>query len=113
MRLALVLLAACATAAQPIGVAEPGAPAVIVEPTPQSRAALLQAVTDAVGVQPLLADDALTTGSTLLLERRHLLGRDTSTPERFRLVKSGDRCLLVHDRTGRSVALVETRCRSL
>jgi len=85
-------------------------PALIVDPTPQSRAALLQAVTDALGVQPLLADDALLRESALLIERRHLEGRERSMPERFQLFRVGDRCVLVHERTGQRSPLVETRC---
>src|SRR5258708_13046062 len=83
------LLASCATSGgkRP---AEDGVPAVIVEPTPESRAALLQAVTDALGVEPLLADDALTRGSTLIIERRHLEGRERALPEKFHLLKIGD-----------------------
>ncbi len=103
------LLASCATSGgkRP---AEDGVPAVIVEPTPESRAALLQAVTDALGVEPLLADDALTRGSTLIIERRHLEGRERALPEKFHLLKIGERCVIVHERTGRRSPLVQTKC---
>jgi hypothetical protein len=103
------LLASCAT---PGGrrLAEEGVPAVIVEPTPESRAALLQAVTDALGVEPLLAEDALTRGSTLIIERRHLEGRERSLPEKFQLLKIGERCVIVHERTGQRSPLVQTKC---
>jgi hypothetical protein len=71
---------------------------------------LLQAVTDALGVQPLLAEDALVRESVLIIERRHLEGRERSMPEHFRLFKIADQCVLVHERTGRRSSLVETRC---
>ena len=82
----------------------------IVEGSPQSRAALLQAVTDALGQEPLLADDALTRDSALLIERRHLEGREHASPERFLLFKAGARCVLVYERTGQRSPLVATRC---
>jgi hypothetical protein len=105
------LLASCASSPGPRPDSLEGAvPAVIVEPTPRSRAALLQAVTDALGIQPLLADDALVHESVLIIERRHLEGREQSMPERFRLFKVGDRCVLMFERTGQRSPLVETRC---
>jgi hypothetical protein len=104
------LLAACASSSPRPDSLEGAVPAVIVEPTPKSRAALLQAVTDALGQEPLLADDALTRESVLLVERRHVEGRERGTPERFRLLLAGGRCVLVHERTGQRAPLVDTRC---
>ncbi|HET7786803.1 MAG TPA: hypothetical protein VFL36_12595, partial [Myxococcales bacterium] len=91
----------------------------IVNPTPQSRAALAQAVRDALdGVPVMLADDALTRESTLILERpahrdpegRRAQGRELGRPEKFTLFKSGGDCVLVHERTGRRLPLVATEC---
>jgi hypothetical protein len=48
--------------------------------------------------------------SMLIIERRHLEGRERSMPERFRLFKVADQCVLVHERTGQRSLLVETRC---
>ena len=108
------LLVSCASpgaATKPLPPPEEGEPAVIVEPTARSRAALLQAVTDLLdGVQPLLAEDALTKESTLLVERRHLEGRDRGRPERFVLLQAGARCVLVRESTGQRAVLVETKC---
>jgi len=106
------LLASCAT---PAGLrsenASEGVPAVIVDPTPQSRAALLQAVAGALnGAQPLLADDALTRESTLLVERRLLEGRDRVAPEKFRLLLIDARCVLVHETSGKRAVLAGTTC---
>ena len=71
---AIVLLTACQAPA-----AQPDAPARIVDPTPESRAALAHAVSEALnGMQPLLAADALTTSSELIIQRttpRDLSGR--------------------------------------
>jgi hypothetical protein len=130
MRLAvlLVLAAACKSApeSQPAPEAAPGAQRVpegplahIVNPSPQSRAALAQAVRDALdGVPVMLAEDALTRESTLILERpahrdpegHRAQGRELGRPERFTLYKSGGDCVLVHERTGRRMPLVATEC---
>jgi hypothetical protein len=111
---ALLALAACGTLR-----AEADAPAVIIHPTADSRAALLRAVVTALdGAQVTLADDALTHESILLIERARRLdpsgllanGRELGMPERFRLVKSGGQCVLVHERSGRRAVLAATEC---
>ena len=108
--LAAALLAACAASGPRPDSLEGAVAAVIVEPTPQSRAALLQAVTDALGQEPLLADDAFTRESALIVERRHLEGRERALPDRFLLFKVAARCVLVYERTGQRSPLVDTRC---
>jgi hypothetical protein len=89
-------------------------PAVITSPTAASRADLLRVVRKAMREAPVtLADDALTHESTLIVERARargpdglpLAGRDRGRPERFHLVRNGARCLLVHEGTGRRLAL--------
>jgi hypothetical protein len=94
-------------------------PALIVNPTPESRAALSQAVSSALNRRSVtLADDALTRESTLVIERAvrrdasglRVQGREPGLPERFRLVKSGGSCVLVHERTGQRFPLGHTRC---
>ncbi|ABS27177.1 conserved hypothetical protein [Anaeromyxobacter sp. Fw109-5] len=94
-------------------------PAVIVEPTDASRAALAAAVSAALhGMQVMLADDALTRSSTLVVERARLrdasglpvAGRELTPPERFHLVKRGGACVLLHEPTGRAAVLESTRC---
>src|SRR5437588_8726254 len=110
-------LFSCRTAREQKTAAE--VPAVIVRSTAESRAALAQAVSDALNGAPVtLADDAFTLRSSLVVERarqrdasgRPLSGRDTGMPEHFRLVKNGDLCILVHERTGRRFALQATDC---
>ena len=112
----LCSLAACRTSPPS---PPPDAPAIIVKPTPESRAALVEAVSTALNGAPVtLADDALTSGSTLVIQRTPrrdpsglpIDGRDVGFPERFRLVRSAGQCVLVHEATGRRFALPATDC---
>jgi hypothetical protein len=115
---ALVATAACRTAQGPSELT-----AVVVHPTPESRAAIAQAVTRALPTHsPVdLDDDALTNTGVIVLvqaQRRDpqdlvFEGRDPGAPgreERFHLVKMGEQCELVHDRTGRHYPLIGTTC---
>lgn len=96
-----------------------GAPAAIMESTPAGRSDIEQAVTAALGKDVLIADDALTESSVLIVERRIPRtmegrigsGRILDPPETFQLVLEGDQCVLVHDRTGEAYPLENTRCR--
>jgi hypothetical protein len=112
---AWVLLSGCASSQ-----AQPDAPAVIVNPSAQSRAALVAAVTHALGIADVaIADDALSTDSTLIVERTRIVdsnghrlnGRELGKPESFQLVKSGEQCILVHTRTAARQILANTNCR--
>jgi hypothetical protein len=94
-------------------------PAVIAEPSSRSRAELAAAVSSALnGVPVTLADDALTRESTLIVERARqrdpsglpAQGRERGMPERFRLVKSGADCVLIHEGSGGRFSLRETTC---
>jgi hypothetical protein len=107
-------LASCQTRTQPREV-----PAVIIQPTAQSRAELLRVVSDALHGAPVtLGDDALTRDSTLIVERaphrdaegRLLDGRAAGRPERFRLVQSGSLCVLVQESTGQRWTLASVTC---
>lgn len=116
--IALCVLAACTTvpAAQDV-------PAVIIAPDAQSRAELQHAVSAALDrTAVILAEDALTRDSRLTIERARLYdartgiaqgraqGRETRMPEQFRLVKSGQDCVLIHERSGRRIPLASTQC---
>lgn len=99
-----------------------GRDAVLVEPTPETKAELRQWVSVALnGVPVLLADSALTQSPTLSIERapardtlgRPLTGRELDQPEIFRLLRSGRQCLLVHERSGRRFALATSACAPL
>jgi len=94
-------------------------PAVITSPTAESRAELLRVASRALAGAPLrIADDALTRDSTLIIERARVrdarglsvTGRDTGRPEHFRLVKSGARCVLVHERRRLRRTLASATC---
>ena len=111
----VILLAGCATSSSR------DVPAVIVNPTPQSRAELSLAVQRALHSGPvLLADDALTQSSLLPIDRiprrdshgRLLNGLEIGRkPEVFRLVQSGCRCVLIHDDVDQlRQPLTATRC---
>lgn len=99
----------------------PGAdvPALVVNPSPKSRAELVRAIGAALdGATVMLADDALTADNGLTIERQPrrdptgLLaqGRERAMPEQFRLVMSGPQCVLVHERTGRRYPLTGVDC---
>lgn len=94
-------------------------PAVLTNPTEQSRAELSRVVGEAMnGVQVTIADAALTADDTLIIEpaaRRdardmNLGGRETRRPDHFRLVKSGSQCVLLHVESGRRWTLTSATC---
>jgi hypothetical protein len=119
MKLASALLLAALTSACASSAAQVERPAVIVNPTAQSRAELLSAVRKALNGAPLtLADDALTKESLLIIEparprdgNGHLLnGREVRMPERFELRTRNSQCVLVRERTQQRWILRKTRC---
>src|SRR5262249_35060302 len=111
---ALAVLPACRARGEPSEV-----PAALTHPTPESRAELLRVVKEALRDPPLtLADDALVRDGELVIERvvrrdasgNPLSGRDTGRPERFRLVRRGECCVLVHEGSGRRFTLSSATC---
>jgi len=114
---AMVSLGACKTA--PV---RQDLPAVVAEQTPRTLAELAQSMSAALnGVPVTLADDALTKESTVVIERAPgrdpsglpAQGREMGAPERFRLVKSGDDCVLIHEGSGRRFTLRDTSCSAI
>lgn len=114
-------LVACKTTAPPSDQAssEGDQPAVIVNPTAESRAELQRVVSDMLfGAEVTLADDALTDSSVLIIERKRirsmqnppLSGRDLGQPERFQLLTTGTRCVLVHGPDQARYELTEADC---
>lgn len=110
----LLALSACAGVA-----AQADKPAVIVNPTGESRAELLGAIRSALGNVPVaLADDALTHDNLLVVERmprrdaggRLLNGRVLDKPERFILVRRGSQCLLIQENTRHEWPLKHVEC---
>jgi len=111
---AMLMLAGCRTVSSPSEV-----PAIIVNATPESRAALAQTVSEALNGAPVkLAADALTKTDVLIIERERALdpaghplnGREREMPGQFQLVKSGDQCILVDRRTERRFPLDGVAC---
>ena len=89
----------------------------IIDPTAASRAALQAAVNEELGTTVLLADDALTSTSLLIIERNppqtmdnRASGRTLYPPIQFRLVKSGEQCILVDTRDESRKLLADTHC---
>jgi len=88
----LLLVTACKT-----GAVRAEVPAILVDPTIESRAELHQIVGSLLGGRTVtIADDALTTQSMLVIEPKYLTGRDLGKPDQFRLLLSGSDCVLVH-----------------
>lgn len=94
-------------------------PARLSAPTAESRAELRAAVASALNSEDvLLADDALTRSSVLIIDRnprgrigqQPINGRILSPPERFQLFLSNGRCILVHDKSGKRRVLKHSEC---
>lgn len=94
-------------------------PAVITEPDEASHAAIKAALAASFGGQDvLIADDALTQTSLLTIERGpHRTinnpspdGRILTEPFRFRLVRSGQDCVLIDLRDDSRQVLANTSC---
>lgn len=116
---ALSVVGTLALAGCPPRLPPPDVPAVLTSPTEQGHADLVRVVSRAMnGASVTLADAALTADDTLIVQRTphrdaqgvDVAGRETGRPEHFRLVKSGSRCVLVHERTGRRWTLTSATC---
>ena len=121
MRAAPIIAAAVMLASGCASLAQPEAPAVMIDTTDASRAELRDVVSRALQRSDItLADDALMRDSFLLIERapardaggQRLSGRDVDKPEAFQLVTRSARCFLVHQRTGNRYELKRARCAS-
>lgn len=96
-------------------------PAVLHSPTPASRAELVNVISKALnGLEVMLADDALTKSSSLIIERKQLRdirgridsGRVMEMPEIFDLVINGSRCVLIHRRDESRHVLKKAVCKA-
>ena len=109
----LTVLAGCQTMATGTDV-----PARITNPSAASRAALQNAVNDALHTEVLLAASALTTSSILVIERnpprsmqnQAATGRNMDPPMRFHLVLNNSECILVDQRDESRHLLEDTTC---
>lgn len=112
--LASLAVGACSGAA-----VQPDVPALRTGVTQASTQEIAQTVSTAMnGVPVTVADDALTTESTLLIERStqralgrpQVPGRSLERPQHFQLVVDASQCFLVHRETGLRWLLAETEC---
>ena len=109
----LAILAGCQTMATGTDVA-----ARITHPSVASRAALQNAVNDALHTEVLLAASALTASSILVIERnpprsmqnQAATGRNMDPPMRFHLVLNNSECILVDQRDESRHLLEDTTC---
>ena len=93
-------------------------PARIVNPDADSRAALQAAVNEAIGREVMLADDALTDSSMLVIERwmpgtledPAPQGWILEKPVQFQLVRNGEDCFLLRKSDGARYVLSNTDC---
>ena len=93
-------------------------PALIIDPDDASRAALQAAVNAAMHTEVLLAADALTKSSRLIIDRRSAdtidnsaaQGRIMETPLQLLLVSNGTDCILVDPRNDSRQVLENTSC---
>ena len=93
-------------------------PARITNPSDASQAALQYAVNDALNTEVLLAADALTGSSILVIERnpprtmqnQPATGRNMDPPIRFRLVVNDADCILIDTRDGKRYPLENATC---
>jgi len=94
-------------------------PAVIVQPTEQSRQALQHAVGQALNREFVqLSDAALTQESRLIIaparvrdaQGQVIYAREPHTLEHFHLVKSWWRCILIRESTQKRYKLAHTKC---
>ena len=111
---AAAMLPACSTdpsAAEPL--------ARIIDPTSESRAELKRIVSRALnGLDVMLADDALTQSSLLIIEPKTyrdaqgnpINGRLLDVPVQFVLRKQGEHCVLESRSSGGRWELAETKC---
>ena len=113
---ASVVALTCACQMLPAG--EPR-PALLTNPTAQSRAELNRVVSQALHGAPVrLAEDALTHDSVLIIDRVRprdaaglpLNGRELDKPQHFRLVEHASQCFLIQESTGKRWRLRSATC---
>lgn len=93
-------------------------PARIINADTGSRTALQRTVDGALGTHVILPDSALTDSSLLTIEKRPPRtmenpvpqGREMQMPIQFRLVRNGNRCVLIRPSDRSRYALNDTSC---
>jgi len=96
-----------------------GEPAILTNPSIETTGELNRVVSQALnGVAVNIAPDALTTNSTLIIERANhrtisgdpMMGRRMDRPDHFSLSLSHRRCVLTHEQTSTHYALKNVKC---
>ncbi len=90
-----------------------GVPAVLQNTSDETIAELTEVISNALnGVRVTLAPDALTTGSTVIIEKQNFaaIGRRMDRPDHFTLSLSSGQCVLTHEQTGKHYALKHVNC---
>lgn len=109
----LLLLASCKSSQL-----QDTTPAVLSPNAEAARHEIAMHIGEALGGSVLLADDAFTRSSQLVIERRahrdpagnRLPGRILDEPDRFRLMLHKDDCVLLHTNSGRQWVLEQAPC---
>lgn len=115
--IALAALAICVSGCKNVA-PDADQAALIVDPDEASRVALQQTVNAVLRTDVVLANDALTDTSILIIERKvpqsiegsPAQGRNIDMPIQFRLVTDGTICTLVDQRDASRHVLADTRC---
>ncbi len=93
-----------------------GAPAVLQQASDATTAELTEIISTALhGVRVTLAPDALTTDSTIIIEKQNFaaIGRRMDRPDHFTLSLSNNKCVLTHEQTGKHYALKHAKCKAV
>jgi hypothetical protein len=120
MFLRTMMLVGFATLAACASMAGEETSAVLTQPSSQAHAEIVRIVSTALNVPTVtIAADALTRDSLLVIERtpardaggRRLQGRELGKPEQFQLLRSKNKCVLLHVGTGARYELTGNVCK--
>jgi hypothetical protein len=100
--LGLLAVAACRTTQAPLDDRTHA-----VRPTPEGRDAIAQVASrEFAGARAVLDEDAIADDGVRVVAP----SSDPGRAERFHLSRTGERCVLIHDRTDRRYELTDTAC---
>ena len=120
--IAVTLVAACQTPALTQAEMSNGSPALLSNPSLETRSELTEIISKAMnGRQTVLAPDVLTASPSLIIERaahksiygNPMMGRRMDKPDHFSLSLSGKYCILTHQETGTHYALKYVKCKMI
>ena len=91
-----------------------GSEAVLSESSPQTTAALSQAVSKALGGREVtLAPNVLMESSKLVMDPKYVGDRSRERPDHFTLMKDSSGCYLIHEESGTKTPLGTLNCQAL